>query len=145
MTMAAAGMVAKHGATSAATSAFGGGDNEELIIVMMVVSAGLIFIDHDRSGKAQDGNQYVALGIVGFFLLVLDKFWPELALAFAGLFTVSIILNTPNGIPFIPSSTAPGTPNQPGETGYGAAITPVNSSGQAVGSYNQKTGVYNAS
>lgn len=144
MTMAAVGKVgakaAAHGASGLAGNV-GGGDNEELIIVMMVVSAGLIFIDHDRSGKPQDGNQFIALGIVGFFLLVLDQFWSELALAFAALFTVSIILNTPNGIPFIPSSTAPGAPNAPGQPGYGAAIVPV-VNGQPVGSYNQKTGVY---
>jgi len=130
MTMAVIGKTGAHAAASGFGNAASnvGGDNDELIIVMMIVSAGLIFIDHDRSGKPQDGNQFIALGIVGFFLLVLDRFWPELAVGLAALFTVSIILNTPNGIPFVPSSTsiAPGTPNAPGQVGYGAARVPVN-------------------
>lgn len=126
MTVAAVTKVGAHAAAAGAPTS--GGDNDELIMIMLVISAGLIFIDHDRSGKPQDGNQFIALGIVGFFLLVLDRFWSELAIALAALFTVSIILNTPNGIPFVSSSTstAPGTPNQPGQVGFGAARVPVN-------------------
>lgn len=128
--MAVVGKTAAHGAASSFGSAASnmGGDNDELIILLMVVSAGLIFIDHDRSGKPQSGNQFIALGIIGFVLLLLDRFWSEVAVGLAMLFTVSIVLNTPNGIPFVSSgpTIAPGTPNKPGEVGYGAAIVPVN-------------------
>jgi hypothetical protein len=121
--MVAATHAAGHAAASGlGTGPSGMGDNGELIIVLMVISTGLVFIDHDRSGKPQSGNQYIAIGVVGFFLLLLSNFWPEMALAMAALFTVSIVLNTPNGVPFI-SSGAPtgptGQPLQPGQTGFG--------------------------
>lgn len=71
-------------------------------ILMLVASGVLVFVDHARAGKPQDGNQYVALGVVGFALLFLGEFAPDLAFGFSLLILVSIILNSPNGLPFIP-------------------------------------------
>jgi hypothetical protein len=103
MTMAAAGHAAGHSALSGYTSAGSGigGNNQETILVLLVVSAGVIFIQKERSGKGQDGKQFMALGIVGFILLLLAQFLPDLALAFTGLFTLAVVLNNPNGIPFV--------------------------------------------
>lgn len=131
MTMAAAGHVVGHSVASSAANTPSGihNDESEYILMLLAASAVLIFIDRDRSGKGQDGDQYIALGIVGGGLLLLGTFWPSGALAFAILFFVSIVLNTPNGIPFVTSgkqSYAPGTPDKPGQLGYGAAIVPVN-------------------
>lgn len=78
-----------------------GGDYNGEILMLLVSSAGIIFIDHARSGQPQPGDQYAALGITGFILLFLGQFWPEVAFAFTVLILVSIILNSPNGIPFI--------------------------------------------
>lgn len=129
MTIAAASHVATHGAASQVVPS-GNTSEEQQILLLLVLAAVIIFIQHDKSGNPQSGSQYAALGVVGFILLVLAQFWAELALTFTILFVVSIILNSPNGIPVIGGSSTPtpaaGTPNQPGETGFGAAEVPVN-------------------
>ena len=122
MAMAAASHVAGHQALSSFGSAPSGleaGNNQE-IMLLMVASAAMIFIDHDRSGQPQNGNQYLALGIVGFVLLFLGEFWPEFAFGFAVLIFVSIILNSPKGLPFVPS-TKPSTTTTPTTTTGGTA------------------------
>ena len=131
MTIAAASHVAAHGAAGAGSQVIPSGNTseEQQILLLLVLAAVIIFIQHDKSGTTQNGTQYAALGVVGFLLLVLAQFWAELALTFTILFVVSIILNSPNGIPVIGGSTptpAAGTPNKPGETGFGAAEVPVN-------------------
>lgn len=94
------GASAAGGAVGHAPSGMGGDYNSE-ILLMLVSTAGIIFIDHARSGQAQPGNQYAALGIVGFVLLFLGQFAPELAFGFTVLIMVSVIFNSPNGIPFL--------------------------------------------
>lgn len=99
----AAAKVAGHGAATAATPSTGL-KNEE-ILLLMVASAGMIFVDHARSGQPQPGNQFAAVGIVGFVLLGVGEFAPAVAFAFALLFFIAIVLNSPRGIPFIAAST----------------------------------------
>lgn len=91
------------------------GKNETSIILLLVLAGVVIFIQHDRSGKAQSGTQFAALGVVGFILLVLANFVPSLALVFTVLFVVSIVLNSPNGIPVIGNNSLSSllTPNEP--------------------------------
>lgn len=82
------------------------GNNKEAIILLMTASAVIIFVQHARSGQSQDGNQYVAIAVVGFFLLLLASFLPEIAFAFALLFTLGVVLNSPNGVPLLPKDAA---------------------------------------
>ena len=104
------GAVSHVGASQLAGAPSGmGGDYNGEILLLLVSSAGIVFIDHARSGQPQPGNQYAALGIVGFVLLFLGQFWPEIAFSFTVLIFVSIIFNSPNGLPFISSSSS--TPN----------------------------------
>lgn len=103
-----------------------GGDYNGEIIMLLVSSAGIIFIDHAKNGQPQPGNQYAALGIVGFVLLFLGQFWPELSFAFTVLIFVSIIFNAPNGLPFIGANS--GT-----NAGTGAVETTNPSTGQTGG------------
>lgn len=108
MAIAAGGHVAAHQAVSSfgsAPSGISAGSNEQ-ILLLMAASAAMIFIDKDRSGEGQDGTQYLALGIVGFVLLFIGEFWPEGAFGMALLIFISIILNSPRGLPFVPSKTA---------------------------------------
>jgi hypothetical protein len=79
------------------------GNNKELIILIMAGSAVLVFVQNTRRGQPQDGRQYVAIGVVGFFLLFFAEFAPSLAFAFALLFGLSVILNSPNGVPIVAS------------------------------------------
>jgi hypothetical protein len=106
--LAAGGHFAAHQGVASQTgvpSGMGGEYNGE-ILMLLASSAGLIFIDNARANKPQSGEQYLALGIMGFILLFLGQFAPEIAFAFTVLVFVSIILNSPNGIPFVPSQTA---------------------------------------
>jgi ABC-type proline/glycine betaine transport system permease subunit len=124
MTIAAVGHAASHGAATQVIPQ-GKSDHEQQILLLLVLATVIVFIQHDASGKAQDGTQYAALGIVGFFLLVLTQFWPSVALTLTILFVISIILNSPNGVPLVSkvaSSTSPAStvaplpssgPNQP--------------------------------
>lgn len=101
----------------------GSGSNHEMQIVMLLIVAGvIIFIQHNNSGKEQNGVQYAALGVVGFVLLVLAQFWPDLAFAFTILFVLAVILNSPNGIPIVGQNVVP---SQPGQVGFGAAAPGV--------------------
>lgn len=138
MALAAAGKAGAHiGASQFANAPSGmGGDYNGEILLLLISTGGIIFIDHARSGQGQPGDQYAALGITGFILLFLGQFWPEVAFAFALLIMISVVLNSPNGIPFI-SRDAPtgptGQPLQPGQSGYGV-VAPghsVNSQGVA--------------
>jgi hypothetical protein len=105
MTIAAVSHVASHGAASKVVPS-GGSDDEQYILLLLVLCSVIVFIQHDASGKPQDGNQFAAIGVVGFLLLVLSQFIPELALTFTILFTVAIILNSPKGVPLISSATS---------------------------------------
>lgn len=132
MTIAAVGSAAGHAATHGAASQVvpsGKSNVEQQMLLLLILCGIIIFIQSERSGKGLNGVQFAALGVVGFFLLVLAQFWAEVAFAFTILFTVSIVLNSPNGIPLIGSggtTPAPGSPSQPGQVGYGAAVVPVN-------------------
>jgi hypothetical protein len=81
-------------------------NQSEYILLLLILCAVIVFIQHDRTGEPQSGTQYAAIGVVGFVLLVLAQFWPELAFTFTVLFFVSIVLNSPNGVPLISSSTS---------------------------------------
>lgn len=138
MAIAAVGKAGAHIAGSQFAGAPGGmgGDYNGEILLLLISTGGVIFIDHARTGQGQPGDQYAALGITGFVLLFLGQFWPEVAFAFTLLIFISVILNSPNGIPFI-NSSAPkgptGQPLQPGQTGFGV-VAPghsVNSQGTA--------------
>lgn len=100
MTIAAVGHAASHGAASQVVPQ-GKSNQEQQILLLLVLAAVVIFIQADRTNKPQNGAQYAALGVVGFILLVLAQFWAEAALAMTILFVVSIILNSPNGIPVV--------------------------------------------
>lgn len=114
---------------------FGGGSDHEIQIVLLLVLAGvIIFIQHDKSGQAQSGVQFAALGVVGFVLLVIASFWPDVAFLFTILFVVAVILNSPNGIPIVGQNIVP---NKPGEVGFGAAA-PGTTVNQATGQANPK-------
>lgn len=106
MTIAAAGHAAAHGAAGAAGQVVPSGksDTEQQILLLLILAGVIIFIQSERSGKGLSGVQFAALGVVGFFLLVLSQFWSEAALTFTILFVVSIILNSPKGIPLVPGS-----------------------------------------
>ena len=80
----AAGHVAAHQAgvnVTGAPSGMGGDYNGE-ILLLLISSAGIIFIDNERSGKGQSGDQYIALGIAGFVLLFLGQFAPTVLTVF---------------------------------------------------------------
>lgn len=126
MTVAAVSHVASHGAASTVVPQ-GKSDQEMQILLLLVFCGAIIFIQHDKDGKPQDGAQYAALGVVGFLLLFLAQFWPELALTFTILFVVAVVLNSPNGVPLISSSTAATTANTtPTLTGGGAVVVNPN-------------------
>lgn len=135
MVMAAATHVGVSSFTKAPSGM--GGDYNGEILMLLVSSAGIIFIDHARSGQPQPGNQYAALGIVGFVLLFLGQFWPEIAFAFTVLIFVSIIFNAPNGLPFI-SSANTGNSTGINPTAQGSTET---SGINAVGGSTSGTGV----
>lgn len=114
---------------------FGGGSDHEMQIILLLVLAGvIIFIQHDKSGQPQSGVQFAALGVVGFVLLVLASFWPDVAFLFTILFVVTVILNSPNGIPIVGQNIVP---NKPGEIGFGA-VAPGVTVNQATGQANPK-------
>jgi hypothetical protein len=97
-------------------------DKEQQIMLLLILAGVIIFVQKQRSGKGQDGVQYAALGVVGFVLLMLANFWPDVAFLFTLLFVTAVILNSPKGIPFISAGTPTGPtgqPLQPGQTGYG--------------------------
>lgn len=121
MVIAAVGHAGAHiGANSIANAPSGmGGDYNGEILLLLVSSAGIIFIDHARAGNPQPGNQYAALGIVGFIILFIGQFAPEIAFAFTILLMVSIIFNAPNGLPFISNSS----PTKPTIANTGASAT----------------------
>lgn len=101
----AAGHIVSHQAASSVANAPSGlnANQNQHILLMMVASGAIIFIDHARSGEPQTGNQYAALGVVGFALLFLGEFWPEMAFGISILILLSIILNSPRGLPFVPT------------------------------------------
>jgi hypothetical protein len=84
----------------------GGSGNEQQILLLLVLAGVIIFIQHDASGKAQQGTQFAALGVVGFILLVIAQFSPEIAMAFTVLFVVAVVLNSPNGVPLVSKATS---------------------------------------
>jgi len=107
-------------------------------MLLLILAGVIIFIQKERSGKGQDGRQYAALGVVGFILLMLANFWPDMAFLFTLLFVTAVILNSPNGVPFITQKSLPTGPTgqvlQPGQSGYGV-VAPghqVTASGQIV-------------
>jgi hypothetical protein len=81
----------------------GGGAYNGEILLLLVSSAGIIFIDGVRKGEGVEGQQFIALGVAGFILLFLGQFFPEIAFAFTLLFFVGVLLNSPDGIPFVSS------------------------------------------
>jgi hypothetical protein len=117
MTIAAVSHVASHGAATQVVPQ-GKSDHEQQILLLLILAAVIVFIQTDKSGKAQNGVQYAALGVVGFFLLVLSQFWPSVALTFTILFVASIILNSPNGVPVVNSLGKAGAP------GSGVVLNP---------------------
>jgi hypothetical protein len=88
----------------------GGGAYNGEILLLLVSSAGIIFIDSVREGKGLEGQQFIALGVAGFILLFLGQFFPEIAFAFTLLFFVGVLLNSPNGIPFVSTGSSTTTP-----------------------------------
>jgi hypothetical protein len=84
----------------------GGGAYNGEILLLLVSSAGIIFIDSVREGKGLEGQQFIALGVAGFVLLFLGQFFPEIAFAFTLLFFVGVLLNSPNGIPFVSTGSS---------------------------------------
>ena len=69
--------------------------------VVLSGCAGLLLVD-DLSGHGQFNEvQFVALAVAGTVILFVGTFAPGLALAFAGLLGLSILLNSPTGIPFV--------------------------------------------
>lgn len=119
MPLPAAAMVAGKtaGASSHASTAlhpketFMGGNGK--IVLILAVSAAVVFIQHVRSGQGQDGEQYIAIGVVGFILLIIGEFAPDVAFALALLFLVAILLNSPNGVPVV-AGAASKTPTKKG-------------------------------
>ena len=99
--MAAAAGV--HTAAHATSSEIVGGDVSTQIVLLLMGSGVIIFVQNARNGKPQNGGQYIAIGVVGFILLFMSEFIPEIAFAFASLFFVAVLLNSPNGIPVIDS------------------------------------------
>jgi hypothetical protein len=87
--------------TQAAQNAGSQTVSKSWVLTLMLGSAVVIFVSNARNGKPQDGGQYIAIGIVGFILLFLAEFAEDLANAFALLFFIGVILNSPNGIPII--------------------------------------------
>ena len=116
--MIPAAAAAGHTAAHAGSSELYGGDVSTQIVLLLLGSGVVIFVQNARNGKAQDGSQYIAIGVVGFMLLFLSEFVPEIAFAFAALFFVAVLLNSPNGIPLIGSaggnSTKANTTNKNG-------------------------------
>lgn len=85
------------------------GNHKELIIVLLAGSAVLVFVQHARSGQGQNGTQFIAIGVVGFMLLFLSEFAPEIAFGLAILFFIGVFLNSPNGVPVVGSATKKGS------------------------------------
>lgn len=106
-----AAAAAGHTGAHAASSEIMGGDVSTQIVLLLLGSGVVIFVQNARSGKPQNGGQYIAIGVVGFILLFMGEFIPEFAFALAALFFVSVLLNSPNGIPLIDSKggNAPST------------------------------------
>lgn len=75
--------------------------NNGKVVLVLVVSAAVVFIQHQRSGQGQSGEQFIAIGVVGFILLLIGEFAPDVAFAMALLFLVGILLNSPNGVPVL--------------------------------------------
>ena len=96
-----AAAAAGHTGAHAVSSEYVGGDVSTQIVLLLLGSGVVIFVQNARNGKAQDGGQYIAIGVVGFMLLFLSEFVPEIAFAFTILFFVAVLLNSPNGIPLI--------------------------------------------
>src|SRR5450830_691559 len=88
-----------------------GGSMNTQILLMMTGSAVVIFVQNAKKGNPQQGDQFIAIGIVGFVLLFIAAFWPEIGFGFAILFYVSVLLNSPNGIPVIAPSAKPSAKN----------------------------------
>lgn len=74
------------------------------ILLLLILCGVVVTIQGDRSGTGVNGTQYIAIAIVGFFLLLMAEVVPTLSLAFAVLFAIAILLNSPNGVPFITSN-----------------------------------------
>jgi hypothetical protein len=113
--MTAVRAATSHGAASQIVPS-GKSDQEQQILLLLIASGVIIFIQHENSGKPQQGTQYAALGVVGFVLLFLAQFWPEVALTFTVLFVVSIVLNSPNGVPLIGGGSGGTGGGSPGAT-----------------------------
>jgi hypothetical protein len=84
------------------------GHPQQVIIMLLAGSAVLVFVQHARSNTPQSGRQFIAIGIVGFLLLFVSEFASDIALAFATLFFIAILLNSPKGIPVVSESAKKG-------------------------------------
>ena len=91
--------------------------------VLLVGAAGMILVDDLQGHGSFNEVQFVALGLVGAIILFVGTFVPDLAFAFAALFALSIVMNSPNGIPFITS-----TKKATGKA-TGSVLTPKTSKG----------------
>ena len=91
--------------------------------VLLIGTAGMILVDDLQGHGKFNEIQFVALGIVGAIILFVGTFVPDLAFAFAALFALSVLLNSPNGIPFVTS-----TKKRTGET-TGSVLTPKTNKG----------------
>jgi hypothetical protein len=109
MVMPAAAAAGGHTTAHAVSSEYIGGSVPTQIVLLMSGAAVVIFVQNAKNGKAQDGNQYIAIGVVGFILLFLSEFFPSIGFAFAVLFFVAVMLNSPNGIPVIDSKSKTST------------------------------------
>ena len=102
-----------HTASHAGTSELYGGSVSTQIVLLLLGSSVIIFVQNARMGRPQNGDQYIAIGIVGFILLFVSEFWPAIAFGFATLFFVAVLLNSPNGIPVIaPTKNTTPSPGQ---------------------------------
>lgn len=75
--------------------------NETGTFVVLVGTGAVMLIDDLRSKGKFNEVQFVALGVVGAIILFVGTFVPQLAFAFACLFGLSVLLNSPTGIPLV--------------------------------------------
>lgn len=110
MPVPAASTIATHQAASSIAGAPSGVSTSETkaILLLMTMSAVVIFVQNARTGKPQSAEQFIAVGVVGFILLMLGNVSPPLGLSFAILFFVAIVLNSPNGVPLVAATAKKG-------------------------------------
>lgn len=108
--MIPAAAAAAHTGGHTASSTYMGDNVSTQIVLLLLASGVVIFVQHARQGEPQQGDQYIAIGIVGFIMLFMAEFIPEFAFAFTLLFFVAVLLNSPNGIPVIAPTKKVSTP-----------------------------------